>query len=430
MGGFSAVIVVDGREDGMRSARPGVAHELCGRPILRWVSEAVRDAGAGWVTYAVVPGPATGDWPDPGLWASEVAGLIAGMADVWGPAPGSGDAGGADAAGADGPRVRTVICGPDALGASGGGGRGVGGADAYAGAAAAAGPWPEAGGGPAVRVHGDMALLRPETIAGAADAAGPWPEAGGGPAGWAMASGAESLRARDRVSLHAAARAMNRRILLGHMRGGVTILDMRGTYVHAGVTIGRDTVIHPGTSLEGRTSIGVGAVIGPDAKITDTSVGDGAHVRSSTVVGGRLGERCAVGPYAYVRPGSVIGAQARIGDFVEVKNSTVGDGTSVAHLSYIGDARLGSHVNIGCGVVTVNFDGKAKHAVEVGDGSFIGCNANLVAPVRVGEGAYVAAGSTIVNEVPADALAIARARQVIKEKRVSAKGMLRDRQIR
>jgi bifunctional UDP-N-acetylglucosamine pyrophosphorylase/glucosamine-1-phosphate N-acetyltransferase len=221
----------------------------------------------------------------------------------------------------------------------------------------------------------------------------------------------ETMGVNDRVQLSEAEAYMRKRIAVRHMRNGVTIIDPASTYIGADVTIGQDTVIYPGTHLRGKTSIGADCVIGPQADLTDVQVEDGVAISYAVLVEAQVANKATVGPFAYVRPGSEIGAHAKIGDFVELKNTKIGNGTKVPHLSYVGDAEIGEGVNIGCGTITVNYDGAVKHKTIVGDGAFIGCNTNLIAPVTVGRNAYVAAGSTINQNVPDDALAIARARQ-------------------
>ena len=180
------------------------------------------------------------------------------------------------------------------------------------------------------------------------------------------------------------------------------------------VILEKDTVIYPDNILEGRTTVGRGCILYPGSHLKDTRIGDEVQVRAAVTDGAVIGNRTMVGPFAYLRPGTVIGEECRIGDFVEVKNSTLGDGTKLSHLSYVGDADVGKDVNIGCGVVFSNYDGTNKYHTTVEDGVFIGGNTNLVAPVTLGEGAYTAAGSTITEDVPPRALAIARARQVNK----------------
>ncbi|NGQ96483.1 bifunctional UDP-N-acetylglucosamine diphosphorylase/glucosamine-1-phosphate N-acetyltransferase GlmU [Brevibacillus sp. SYP-B805] len=224
----------------------------------------------------------------------------------------------------------------------------------------------------------------------------------------------ETMGVNDRVQLSQAERYMRLRINEQHMRNGVTIQDPASTYIEADVTIGADTTILPGTHLRGKTVIGSDCLIGPQADLRDVTVGDGVTISYAVLVESAVEANVSVGPFAYVRPGTHIAAGAKIGDFVELKNARIGKGSKVPHLSYIGDAEIGESVNIGCGTITVNYDGAKKHKTIVGDQAFIGCNTNLIAPVTIGNNAYVAAGSTINQDVPDDALAIARERQVNK----------------
>lgn len=229
----------------------------------------------------------------------------------------------------------------------------------------------------------------------------------------------ETLGVNDRVALAQAESLMRARINERHMRNGVTIIHPETTYISAEAVIGRDTVIQPGSMIEGTTVIGEECLIGPNSQIIDSRIGDRTTIHSSVVRESEIAEDTAVGPFANIRPLSVIGSHVKIGNFVEVKKSTLGDDTKVSHLSYIGDATVGSNVNIGCGSITVNYDGKNKFQTIIEDDVFVGCNSNLVAPVKVGKGSFIAAGSTITKEVPEDALAIARARQENKPNYVS-----------
>ena len=205
------------------------------------------------------------------------------------------------------------------------------------------------------------------------------------------------------------------RIVRAHIRAGVRVMDPAAVYIDPRVAIGRGTVLLPGTILRGETRIGSGCTIGPNAMVRDCVIGDETEVNASQVNESTIGCRTHVGPFAYVRPGCTIGDDIKVGDFVEVKNSTLGDGTKISHLTYVGDSDVGRHVNFGCGTVTTNYDGVKKYRCTIGDHCFIGCNTNLVAPVTVGDGSYIAAGATITKDVPADALAVARARQENKE---------------
>ena len=229
----------------------------------------------------------------------------------------------------------------------------------------------------------------------------------------------ETLGINDRVVLAEAERVMRHRLAEMHMRNGVTIINPDNTYISADAEIGRDTVLQPGTMIEGKTVIGDGCTIGPNSQIVDSKIGDQTTIHSSVVLQSEIGSNTAIGPFAHIRPETNLGDSVRIGNFVEVKKSTLGDGSKAAHLSYIGDANVGSGVNFGCGTIVVNYDGKKKHVTTVEDDAFIGCNSNLIAPVTVGKGAYVAAGSTISKNVPKNSLAIARVRQENKEDYVS-----------
>ena len=225
----------------------------------------------------------------------------------------------------------------------------------------------------------------------------------------------ELLVVNNRVNLATAEARIRLRINENHMRNGITFLDPNQTYIGANVRIGRDTLIYPGNILEGDTVIGESCILYPNNRLKNAVISDRVTIESSVILDSTVGQDSTVGPFAYIRPDSTIGSNVRIGDFVEVKKSVIGNGSKVSHLTYIGDAQLGEDVNVGCGVVCVNYDGKQKQQVTVGDNAFIGCNVNLVAPVKVEDNAYVAAGSTITEDVPARALAIARARQINKE---------------
>ncbi|WP_221469558.1 bifunctional UDP-N-acetylglucosamine diphosphorylase/glucosamine-1-phosphate N-acetyltransferase GlmU [Cohnella nanjingensis] len=229
-----------------------------------------------------------------------------------------------------------------------------------------------------------------------------------------MADPAESIGVNDRVMLAEAERLMRARIAVKHQRNGVTLIDPANTYIDADVTIGADTIVHPGSQLRGRTSVGADCVIGPQADLIDATVGDGVTIRQSVLEQAEVGDESNVGPFAYLRPGTKLARGVKIGDFVEIKNSVIGAGSKVPHLSYVGDAVVGANVNIGCGAITANYDGYNKSKTEIGDNAFIGSNANLIAPVKVGSGAYVVAGSTITHDVGENDVAIARERQVNK----------------
>lgn len=195
---------------------------------------------------------------------------------------------------------------------------------------------------------------------------------------------------------------------------GVEIWDFDNCYVGPFAEVAPGAVLMPGTILKGNTTIAAGAVIGPNSLLENVVVGEDSTVNASQVYDSTIGERTNVGPFAYIRPGCTVGNDIKVGDFVELKNSTIGNGTKISHLTYVGDTDLGERINLGCGTVTVNYDGKSKYRCTVEDDCFIGCNTNMVAPVTIGKGSYVAAGSTITDNVPAGSLAIARERQTNK----------------
>ena len=199
------------------------------------------------------------------------------------------------------------------------------------------------------------------------------------------------------------------------LAAGVLMMDPSAVYVEAGVTVGAGTLLLPGTILRGNTVIGEHCEIGPNTMLTDCTVGDGAVINSSQCNESTIDAGAHVGPFAYIRPNCHVGKDVKVGDFVELKNSTIGDGTKISHLTYIGDSDVGSQCNFGCGTVVVNYDGKKKYRTTIGNHCVVGCNTNLVSPVRLGDWAYTAAGSTITQDVPAGQLAIARARQVNKD---------------
>lgn len=212
---------------------------------------------------------------------------------------------------------------------------------------------------------------------------------------------------------------------IAYLESGVDFIDLRSAYIDEGVKIGKGTVIYPCVVLEGDVSIGENCVIGQNSRIVDSKIGDGTTIQSSVILESTVGSDTKVGPFAYLRPNSVIGDGCKVGDFVEVKNSTMGDGAKASHLTYIGDSDVGSKVNLGCGVVFVNYDGSKKYRSVVEDEAFIGCNSNLVSPVHVGKKAYVAAGSTITQDVPDGALYVARARGKVLDGWVEKRGILK-----
>ncbi|MFD9092935.1 bifunctional UDP-N-acetylglucosamine diphosphorylase/glucosamine-1-phosphate N-acetyltransferase GlmU [Streptomyces collinus] len=215
----------------------------------------------------------------------------------------------------------------------------------------------------------------------------------------------------NRVQLAEARRILNDRLLTRAMLDGVTVVDPASTWVDVTVTFEQDSVVHPNTQLSGATHIGGGAEVGPNSRLKDTRVGRGARVDNTVSDGARVGEGASVGPYAYLRPGTRLGAKAKIGTYVETKNSSIGEGTKVPHLSYVGDATIGDFTNIGAASVFVNYDGESKHHTTVGSHCKTGSDNMFVAPVTVGDGAYTAAGSVITKDVPPGSLAVARGQQ-------------------
>jgi UDP-N-acetylglucosamine diphosphorylase/glucosamine-1-phosphate N-acetyltransferase len=195
------------------------------------------------------------------------------------------------------------------------------------------------------------------------------------------------------------------------MANGVTLLDPASTFIDEEVEIGADTIIYPFTWIEGASKIGEDCRIGPNTRLTNVEIGDAVEIQFAYAHDCRIDEQVTAGPYVHLRPDTHLKAGVKVGNFMEVKNSIVGEGTKLPHFSYIGDADLGKEINIGCGTITVNYDGVKKHRTVIEDGAFIGCNSNLVAPVRIEKGAYVGAGSTITKDVPAEGLGVSRAKQ-------------------
>lgn len=225
----------------------------------------------------------------------------------------------------------------------------------------------------------------------------------------------ETMGVNDRVALAEAEKVMKKRINNAHMRNGVTIIDPDHTYIDPDVIIDSDVVIYPGSIIKGQSHIKTEAEIGPHTEINNCVIGEETIVKESVVSKSDIGRRVNIGPYTHIRPEAKVADNAKIGNFVELKKVQIGENSKVSHLSYIGDADIGGNVNVGCGTITVNYDGKKKHLTTIKDNAFIGCNSNLIAPVTIGEGSYVAAGSTITDEVPDESLSIARARQTNKE---------------
>ena len=212
---------------------------------------------------------------------------------------------------------------------------------------------------------------------------------------------------------------------LEYLDAGVVFIDLKAACIDEGVRIGKGTVIYPCVVLEGDVEIGENCTIGQNTRIKDSIIGNGTSIQSSVILESKVGNETSVGPFAYLRPNSEIGSHCKVGDFVEIKNSRLDDGAKAAHLTYVGDSDVGKKVNLGCGVVFVNYDGSKKYRSVVEDGAFIGCNVNLVSPVHVGKDAYVAAGSTITNDVEDGALYVARSKGKSIEGWVEKRGILK-----
>ena len=212
---------------------------------------------------------------------------------------------------------------------------------------------------------------------------------------------------------------------LEYLDAGVVFIDLKAVYIDEGVRIGKGTVIYPCVVLEGDVEIGENCTIGQNTRIKDSIIGNGTSIQSSVILESKVGDETSVGPFAYLRPNSEIGSHCKVGDFVEIKNSRLDDGAKAAHLTYVGDSDVGKKVNLGCGVVFVNYDGSKKYRSVVEDGAFIGCNVNLVSPVHVGKDAYIAAGSTITNDVEDGALYVARSKGKSIEGWVEKRGILK-----
>ncbi|MDO5398154.1 MAG: bifunctional UDP-N-acetylglucosamine diphosphorylase/glucosamine-1-phosphate N-acetyltransferase GlmU [bacterium] len=227
----------------------------------------------------------------------------------------------------------------------------------------------------------------------------------------------------NRIQLNEAETIMRERINRYHMTEGVTMINPSTAYIEAGVRIGRDTIIDANVELKGNTVIGEGCEIGQGSRIENAVIGNGVNIMSSVILDSEIGSNTNVGPFAYVRPNCKVGENVKVGDFVEIKNSSINDDTKISHLTYIGDSDVGKNVNFGCGTVTCNYDGTNKYRSEIGDNVFVGCNTNLVSPVKVGNHSYIAAGSTITEDVPEGSLSIARSRQTVKEGWADKKNM-------
>lgn len=233
--------------------------------------------------------------------------------------------------------------------------------------------------------------------------------------GYAISDNDEIRGINDRVQLNEAEKIMQKRINEYHMRNGVTMRNPESVYIEDGVEIGNDTEICQNVTIKSGTKIGSDCVIGSGSMLDRAVIHDGVDVLSSVILESEVDEGTHVGPFAYIRPNCHVGKEVKVGDFVELKNSNIDDGTKISHLTYIGDSDVGKRVNFGCGTVTCNYDGKKKYRTTIGDDCFVGCNTNFVSPINVGDGVYIAAGSTITEDIPENSLSIARARQINKE---------------
>ena len=231
---------------------------------------------------------------------------------------------------------------------------------------------------------------------------------------YVMEDVSESLGVNDRLALSKAQLLINRRLVEDHMRQGVTFTHPDSVYLEVDVTSGSDTVVEAGVQLKGKTSIGKGCLIGAHSEIDCCVIGEGVQIRQSFLEHSQIAKQVTIGPFAHLRPHSNLGEGVHIGNFVEVKNATLHAETKAGHLAYIGDAELGESVNVGCGVIFCNYDGKKKHHSKIGDQVFLGSNSNIVSPVVVGDRSVIAAGSTITDDIDSESLGIARSRQVNK----------------
>ncbi len=237
-------------------------------------------------------------------------------------------------------------------------------------------------------------------------------QGGGRVAGMPVEDPATALGINSRVELAAAEKIIRTKINRSFTASGVTIIDPENTYISADVKIGPDTIIHPGNTIDGRTEIGGGCILMPGNIISDSIIGGGVKIKGYSVIeDSKIADKAQIGPFAHLRPGSTVGIDARVGNFVELKKASLGEGSKASHLSYLGDALVGRNVNIGAGTITCNYDGFSKFKTVIGDDVFVGSDSQFIAPVTIGKGALIAAGSTITEDVPKDALALSRTPQ-------------------
>jgi bifunctional UDP-N-acetylglucosamine pyrophosphorylase/glucosamine-1-phosphate N-acetyltransferase len=447
---FTVLIMAAGQGTRMRSETPKVLHRIAGKPLVEWVVDAARDAGAARVVAVVRPGDGVAEGLPEGVEVVEqregegtgAAVLAARDAVLGGGSAGDGDGGPVIVLSGDQPLITTrqleeMLAEHEE--------RGV------VATLLTTDQLDPAGYGRIVRdANGDVdrifetkrtegltkeelavreinlgtyvfdartlfdALDQVGLVQGERYLTGVFPvirENGGTIAAHVTEDADAALGVNDRAGLMAAEEAVQRRLLEDHARAGVTFLHPGTTRVEAGVTIGRDTVIGPGTVLEGSTSVGEGCELGPHTTARDATIRDGAVVIHSYIVEAEVGRDALVGPFAYLRPGTILRDGSKVGTFVEVKNSDIGAGAKVPHLSYVGDADVGEHANLGASTITANYDGRKKHRTKLGKSVKTGVHTSLVAPLDVGDRAYTGAGSTITDDVPEGALGIAREKQ-------------------
>jgi bifunctional UDP-N-acetylglucosamine pyrophosphorylase/glucosamine-1-phosphate N-acetyltransferase len=439
-----AVVLAAGKGTRMRSARPKVLHEAAGEPLLSWVLASARAAGCGRILVVVGPDAEEVRSADSGAeleWVvqDEQRGTGHALAQV---APAIREPARLLVLSGDVPLVRaaTLVALLERAATSWGAMAtaelaepgGLGRVEAGAGAelariveAADASPAALANRRinaglyvlPAPEIFGYLERLTPTNSKGElylTDALSAAAAEGRTIALVQLADPDEALGVNDRQDLARVHRVLIARQLEALAEAGVTVLDPATTTVEPRVSVGTETVLHPGVSLTGGTSVGEGCTLGQGAWLRDTTLGPGVVVEPYSVLeGARVEAGCRVGPFARLRPGAVLRRGAKVGNFVEVKNAELGAGAKANHLAYVGDATVGEHANIGAGTVTCNYDGEAKHHTTIGAGAFIGSDTMLVAPVTVGEGATTGAGSVITQDVPAGALAVERGRQRI-----------------
>ena len=446
MTSFEVVVLAAGDGKRMRSARPKVLHEAAGRPLLAWVVEAARtlEPAAIHVVYrgesvragiesALEPGAPALHWveqPRPLGTGHALAqalpsvaggrGVIVLYGDVPGIEPGTLRRLRAEAGPREVALLTVSVDRPDGYGRvrRDSGGR-VAGIVEHRDASPAERAIREISTGiiaaPAEPLRRWVAALSADNAQGEyylTDVVGMAVDEGFRVAAVAPSSPGEALGVNDRVELETAERGLRRRRAEQLMRGGATLRDAARVDIRGEVATGEDVVIDVGVVLEGRVRIGRGAAIGPYSVLRDAEVGEGAEVLSHCVIdGARVAPGARIGPFARLRPGTEVGEGARIGNFVEVKASRIGPGSRANHLAYVGDAEVGREVNIGAGAITCNYDGVEKHRTTIGDGAFVGSGVELVAPVRVGEGAVIGAGSTVTRDAPPGQLTLSRSRQ-------------------